>query len=251
MRANSLRSLRCWDAALEWKSWQFQAGGRFWFLIWLFSLPLLSISVIVLIGAIVDDSPPAEVYGVSLMIVGTASLAILLARLFGNFLNQEIQQQTLVSLCMLPKGRGEILRRLSVGLLPFLIAPVVCFFLGFLWLLLNEDRFFKDSWDFVREPWFWAILGWAVTTVHLGTLISVYFRHGGMLIAVAICWFIMPFMVGALFSILAFLIRAPGGTATEDFFRYLVPMVAIVVEVGICFLFQRLILRRIEDLAAR
>jgi len=249
-KANSLKSLRCWDAALEWKSWQFQAGGRFWFWMWLFNLPLLSIFVILLIGALVGEFPQSEVYGVSLMVVGTASLAILLARLFGSYLNQEIQQQTLVSLCMLPKGRGEILRRLSVGLLPFLIAPVVCFCLGFVWMMLTETRFLEDAFDFIREPWFWAVLGWVVVTVHLGTLISVYFRHGGMLIAVAICWFMLPFMLGALFSIIAFLIRAPGGL-DEAFFRYLVPMVAMVVQGGICFMFQRLILRRVEDLAAR
>jgi hypothetical protein len=254
-RTSSLKSLRCWDAALEWKSWQFHAGGLFWFWIWLFSLPLLSIFVIVVIGALVGDFPPGEVYGISLMLVGTAALVILLARLFGSFLNQEIQQQTLVSLCMLPRGRGEILRRLSVGLMPFMIAPVVCFSLGFMWMMLAEPYFLEHAFEWIREPWFWAILGWAVVTVHFGTLISVYFRHGGMLIAIACCWFILPFMMGAFFSILAvlfgFMFRGPGGDFAEHFFRYLVPMIAIVAEAAVCFVSQRLVLRRIEELAAR
>ena len=250
-KAGSLRSLRCWNAALEWKSWYFNAGGHFWFLVWLISLPVLSVGIVIFIGIMVGEVPPAEGYGIALMLVGTASFVILLARLFGNFLNREIHEQTLVSLCMLPRGRGEILIRLSLGMLPFTLPPVACFALGCLWMTFAENWFLRDVMEVVSEPWFWAGMGWVFVTVHLGTLISVYFRHGGMLIAVAVCWFVLPFMLGMLVGAVMFLARGIGGNGQEVFFRYLVPMVAMAAEVVVCILVQRLILRRVEELAAR
>ena len=170
-KTNSLRSLRCWDAALEWKSWQFIAGGSFWFWIWTISLPVMSVSLVVMISMMVGEFPPVEIYGVTMMVVGVAALAILLARLFGNLFNREIYDKTLVSLCMLPRARSLILWRMVAGVAPFLIAPVFCFGIGTLWMMACDSRVIINTFELLAEPWFWATLSWVVVTVHLGVLL--------------------------------------------------------------------------------
>jgi hypothetical protein len=248
-KTQALRSLRCWDGAMEWKSWQFIGGGQLWFWIWLIALPSLSVFVIIFISALVGEIPEAEVFGICMMMVGVGALAILLGRMFGNFLNREIFEQTLVSLCMLPEARGAIVRRLWFGLTPFLIPPVVCFGLGYLVMLATEPRFIRDTAELVFEPWFWATLSWVVVTVHLGVLLSVYLRHGGMLIAIAMCWILMPFLLGLMMAAFFAVLRV--GSVGEQFFQYFVPLVAMCVHAAICVVVQRLILARVEDIAAK
>ncbi len=251
-RVNSVQSRRSWEAALEWKSWQFEAGGRTWFWVWLVALPVVSISLVFSISVLVGDYLPAEVYAATLMTIGLATLALLMARLFGNVFNREIYQQTLVSLCMLPMSRAAILWRMALGLMPSVIPPVVCFGLGFVWMSFSEPGFLKEAFEVVIEPWLWAGLGWVAVTVHVGVLLSVYFRHGAMLIAVVLCLFVVPFMAGILINILAFtLFRGVGGRSEEAIFRYMVPIAAVVAEAVFCYVAQRLILNRVEEVAAK
>lgn len=248
-RTNIQRSLRCWDAAMEWKSWQFVAGGWFWFWVWMISLPVLSVTTVIAISAMVGEVPPAEAFGWTLIIIGTAGLAIQLGRLFGNVLNREIYDQTLVSLCMLPKKRGVILHRMILGVLPFLIPPLVCISLGFLWNAAAAPRFVVDTSELFAEPWFWASLSWVIVTVHLGTFLSVYFRHGGMLVAVAVCWFVMPFIGGMTIAAIATIFR--GGGPFQAIFQYVIPMFAILGNVVICIVLQKMTLRRVEEVAGK
>jgi hypothetical protein len=140
-----------------------------------------------------------------------------------------------------------MLRRMAVGVLPFAIPGIVCFTLGFLWMLAVEPGFDEDTADLIREPWFWASLSWALVTLHVGGLFSVWFRHGGMLVAFAVCCIIFPFMGGMLIAVLDTVFRG----AAEDFFQYGVPCSLIPVHVMICVVLQTMILRRVEELAAK
>ena len=247
-RTKSVRSMRCWDQALKWKSWQFLFGGRLKFIAWLLGLPVASIATVFVISISIGETASAEVYGGTLFGVGLAGVAILMAQLFGNMLNREIQQQTLVSLCTLPQSRASMLRGLALGLLPALVAPLFCFTLGWLLLAGSVSGWVLDTLHTVREPWFWVFCGWIIVTVHFGTLLSVYLRHGGMLIAVAIAWFAVPFTLGMSIALAATIFRgiASGG---ETFFRYVVPVLLIGAEVLICIAFQRMILHQVEELA--
>lgn len=241
---------RPWPAALEWRSWQFVGGGLVWFLVWLICLPVLSVSVILFISIAVDDMAPAEVYAGTMMFVGVAGLVLAMGRVYGFLLNREIFEQTLVSLCMLPISRSHLLRRMALGVLPFAIPPIVCFTLGFFWMLAVEPGFYKDTADILVEPWFWASLTWALVTCHVGVLFSIWFRHGGMLVAFAVCCIILPFMGGMLIATLGMVFRGVGG-ATEDFFQYVVPCFLIPAHFLICFGLQRMILKRVEELAGK
>ena len=252
MRMGLNRSIpwRTWDSAIEWKSFQFLAGGWFWFWTWMIGLPVVSISIIVVISILVGELAPAEAYGVTLMMAGTGGLIVLLARLFGSLLNREIYEQTLVSLLMLPRKSSVLLRQMSTGLLPFVMPPVVCFGLGYLWMLMSEPRFFEDTIELILEPWFWATLSWAVVTVFTGTLLSVYFRHGGMMVGMALCVFILPFMGGMLIAAFGGVVFGGIGAA-DDFFQYVVPVFLMMLHLAMCLAISRSILRRVEDLGAK
>ncbi|MEI6538397.1 MAG: hypothetical protein WCO86_02575, partial [Planctomycetota bacterium] len=99
-------------------------------------------------------------------------------------------------------------------------------------------------------------VGWLVMTVHLGTLLSVYLRHGAMLIAVAICYFVAPFLLTMTFAVLSMLLFRGGsgggsGGVTEALMRYLLPLGVIVAEAFGCVIIHRLIFHRVEELAGR
>ena len=251
-RTRGLRSLRCWDSALIWKSWQFLVGGWLWIAVWTTAMPLLSIGLVLGISILVSEKADAEVFGITLMFVGGAGFVILLARLFGHVLNREIYQQTLVSLCMLPKSRSKVVSELCFGLLPGLLAPLFCFGLGFVWMGAIEPSFVNDFLsDVVIEPWSWAMLGWLVMTVHVGTLLSVYLRHGAMLIAIAVCWVVVPFICGIMLGVFGMILRGTGSDGAEFLMRYLLPVGLMTGQVVVCVLIHRLILYRVEELAAK
>lgn len=249
LRRNMLSPLRSWDAAIAWKSWQFVAGGWFWFWMWMIGLPVASISIILVISILIGAFAPSEAFGVTLMMAGTGGLIVLLARLLGSLLNREIYEQTIVSLLMLPQKSSVLLRQMVTGLLPFVLPPIFCFGLGYLWMLMFEPRFFEDTIDLLLEPWFWATLSWAVFTLSLGTLLSVYLRHGGMMVGMAVCVFILPFMGGMMIAAFGMLFRGIG--ASGDFFQYVVPVFLLIGHVAACLVIQKLILRRVETVAAR
>ena len=250
-RTNGLLSLRCWDAALVWKSWQFQVGGWLWMLICVIGIPVFSVGIVVVISVLMDQSLDPEACCTTLIIVGVFSFLIMVARLFGRVLNQEIHQQTLASLCMLPKKRWTVISELYLGLLPGVIGPVISFGLGWIWLGILHIDVIENVAEVIIEPWFWAGLGWLAVTLHLGALLSVYMRHGGMLIAIAVCYFVVPFVGGILFSILGLIIGNIGNTAAEVILRYMFPLTLIVGELAACVAAHGLILRRIEALAGK
>ena len=253
-RTRGVHALRCWNTALTWKSWQFHVGGRLWIAVWTIVLPLISIATVPAICRLIGAPAEAEAYGTTLLTVGCVFFLGMLGRLFGNVLNCEIYQQTLVSLCMLPKSRSQVIRQLYLGLLPGLLAPLCCFGLGFVWLGFLDAGFIRFFTDAVVEPWSWAILGWLVMTVHLGTLLSVYLRHGAMLIAVAICYFVAPFLLTMTFAVLSMLLFwgwGGSGGVTEALMRYLLPLGVIVAEAFGCVIIHRLIFHRVEELAGR
>jgi ABC-type transport system involved in multi-copper enzyme maturation permease subunit len=253
-RKNADQAVRPWDKALAWKSWQLIGGGirRFW--MGIFLLPALCITIVFCIGLAVGDMAPGYVYGIVLMVGGIGAMAVMLARLFGTVLSSEVKDQTLVSLFLLPQSHRSIVFQSMRGLLPFLISPLVCFALGFFWTAIVDpsgDRavFVKESVEFMFQPWTWAMIGWAVTTVHLGTLLSVCFRHGGMMIAFVVCWIITPFLSGILMAMLAFGIRS--GPSFEDFAQYIFPLFLLAAEAFVCWQLQRMTLNRLELLAAK
>ena len=88
-------------------------------------------------------------------------------------------------------------------------------------------------------------------TVHVGTLLSVYLRHGAMLIAIAVCWVVVPFICGIMLGVFGMILRGTGSDGAEFLMRYLLPVGLMTGQVVVCVLIHRLILYRVEELAAK
>ncbi len=254
-RSRLRRSLRSWDAALAWKSWQFNFGGWLWFMLLSITLPILTVGIVLLISLIAGELASPVIYGILLIMTGIGGTIGILMNTFGKVLNREIYQQTLVSLCMLPHKRGTLLKQMYAGLLPALIPPVLCLLLGIFWTAIAETSFLQGFFETMIEPWFWFFVAWLLVTAHVGLLLSVNMRHGGMLVAVAVCCIILPFVLGMVLSLIGmvsgFLFRGTNQHLLEILFRYVLPLALIFGEVAICVLIHWLVLDRVEKLAGQ
>lgn len=254
-RSRLKKSLRSWNAALAWKSWQFNFGGWRWFLILTITLPVLTIGITLLISLIAGELLSPEFYGILLIVTGIGGTIGMLMSTFGKVLNREIYQQTLVSLCMLPHTRGTLLMRMYTGLLPALIPPLMCLLLGIFLTAVSDPSFLRSFFETAIEPWFWFVVAWLFVTAHVGLLLSVNMRYGGMLVAIALCCIIFPFVLGMVLSLigmmLSFLLRGANDQFLEAMFRYILPIVLIMGEVTVCGLIHKLVLDRVERVAGQ
>lgn len=242
------RMIRSWDAGLEWKSWQFTGGGVRWFTGLLIGLPVVSVLSIVGIQFAVGDTASPAMYAGTMMNVGIFGLLLYSGRTLGMILNREVLEKTLASLFLLPVRNGEIIRRLLMGVLPFLIPFAACALLGLLWLAVLEPYMLEGTVRVMVEPWVWATLSWVVVALHLGTYLSLHLRYGAMLIAMVICFFLLPFVMGIFLSILGLLMVFGFG---EIALRFLFPTALIVANLVICRVLQLRSLRRMEEIVAR
>lgn len=234
--------------ALIWKSSHFLLGGRKWLLVRLIGQPTLAIAAVVLIATLVQEWPEAIVFAIALMVVATAVLLVDLARNLGRVLNEEVFQQTLVSLKMLPITTPQLLLPLISGVLPVVFPPMACFGLGMLLLIIAEPRDAEDFLEVWLEPWFWHLFSWAALTLHLGVLLSLYMRYGGMILATAALWIAAPMLLITFIATIAFMLPSLD-RAAEDFMQYVVPLLLILLELGLCWGLQRMIVRRVDQVA--
>lgn len=244
-RKQSRRSLRAWDNAIFWKSWQYLSGGRRWWLIRAVGIPSATFGVVAGICVLTGTRLDRDVFAGSLMFAGAALFLTDLGRQLGRVLNEEVFQQTLASLCMIPRSVRQLLTPAILGVLPSMLPALCCFSGGLLWLAW-EDR--KDPTEILFEPWAWHVVAWLLVTLHLGVLLSTYLRHGGMLIAAALIWIGGP----VLFAMLAAAADAAGipmysGVLPDR----VVPCGLILTELAACWYLQRLTIRRVETLTAR
>lgn len=242
---------RVWNNALVWKSWHYLTGRWTWLVIRLVGLPILVMGIVTAFAWGFDMGLNDQDYALNLTIWGIVLFLITLASLFGRVFNQEIHGNTLTSLLMLPQRRPILLWSLVAGLLPALAATSVCALLGLGWLAATQHDFWSDLFDLMIEPWFYQMFTWVLVTIHLGVLLSVYVRYGGMLLSVALLWFGCPMLFGACMGMMAMSMRGGPGRAMEDFMEYVVPVCLMFFEVILCVVIQFQICRRIEALGGK
>ena len=64
-------------------------------------------------------------------------------------------------------------------------------------------------------------------------------------------YFAIPFLGGMVIGVLSMVLAGLGSNEAEFLFRYLLPLGVIVAEASVCVLIHRLILYRVEELAAK
>ena len=223
--------------ALVWKSWHHLTGGWRWFWLRLVGLPVLCTLIYVFASWSVDEQVTAEGLAIILMIVGAIAALLNLARLFGLVLNQELRENTLNGLLMLPRTRHRIVGALLGGLIPATVSVSSCFVLGLELQIWNEGLL--DLADLLEEPGFWHCFTWAVVTLILGLALSVRLRYGGLIIAIAVCWVLGPAMIGFCMALCWELTQIQPDE--ESIF-----LVLMMIEIGLCFFFWKMLIAALE-----
>lgn len=241
---------RPWKNAVMWKSWQHGTGGTIWLIARLVVAPVLIFGF----GFAFALFSTGELYTESLigwgLGLGIVFLLINIARLTGRVFNEEIHGKTLASLVMLPQPTSRTFWSLIQGLLPGILAASFTAVCGLLLLCgyIAAEGGLDDLAETFIQPWFWHFGSWVLVTAHVGLYLTTYVRYGGMLLAVALCWLIMPMVFGTTVGLFA---MASRGVFFAELMQYLFPMGLIVIELVACVLFQRAIHQRLIDLAGK
>ena len=241
---------RVWRNALQWKSWQLIAGGDLWFWLRLIALPLFVVLTICILMLVLADEIELEAVGWLSFVLGLFIFMINLFRLFGRVLNVEIHGKTLPALVMLPRSTARTIWDLVLGTIPSTLAGGSCAAFGFCTVLLvgmGRNGSILEIFEVLLEPWFWHFFSLLILTIHLGLLLTTYFRYGGMLVAVALV-FVGTILFSVTVAMFAFGFSGMGG---DDMVEYVLPLLLIMIEVALCVVLERAILSRMIELAAR
>ena len=234
--------------AVAWKSWRFLSGGWTWFFVRTVGAPVTVFLVSFLLTQIFGVSFDGWIVVIAALYIGLAFWLITTARMLGRCFSEEIHGDTLASLVMLPRRTGLTFWSLVKGVVPAILASSVTFFLClgllFLWMLSEGDL--GDFLEAFVQPWLWHFLSWVAVTAHLGVLLTTHLRFGGMLLAVAICWFGMPILCGMSFALVL-----SSGPNSVELYQYVIPIMLIIFEVFICAVLQRQIFDRLVMLAGK
>ncbi|MEZ6127423.1 MAG: ABC transporter permease subunit [Planctomycetaceae bacterium] len=238
---------RVWTDAAAWKSWEHLGGGWKWFGIRAVAGTLSCVTVSLILLLAIGSQMEWIALAWTTFVVGIAFLLINVCRLGGQVFNSEIHQKTLASLAMLPQPLGKTLRSTVFGLFPAVVASAIAVILsgGCLLLYAAAQGDLDEVFEVFVEPWFLHLFSWILLTLHVGVLLSTHFRHGGMLVAVALLWLAAPIFCGMSVGVLA--MTGVG----EDLFRFLLPMTMILGELVGCIVIQRSIVRRLQQLAGQ
>ena len=185
--------------------------------------------------------------GMTMLLIGLVTVIANAAIIFGRLYNAEVQERTLSTLIMLPCSTKSLALRSTLGILPSIVASGSCLLCGLTMLLMANERitpFESNNW-FI-EPWFYQAVVWAAATVHLGLLLSIRLRYGGMLLAIVGLWIVFPLMMGNCINVLSMGFNGPG---TEFYFRYVFPLKLILITVPFCVWLHFRILRTLETVA--
>ncbi len=233
--------------ALMWKSWRLLSGGWFWLIGRLVGFPLAVIGIVIVVAWGVDVTPAPEAFWGALLGAGVVlfvgHFAILLERVFTT----EVQQKTLSSLLMLPVSRKSLCAQLIVGLVPAIMASLSSLVCGLVVMLATESRLQQWIDDRLMSPWLCTVFLMLASTLLFGLYLSLQLRQGGMLVAILLLWFLGPFTVGLLFSLLSVAVGSRQMIGVSE----TTALVALtIVQVLFCVWMYRLLIRRFNDIGA-
>lgn len=221
---------RAWDRALEWKTWHVLTGGSRWALIRAVVGTVLSFGIVSVVVVLIEGKLEFEAIFVGSFWVAVVIFLLSVGRMVGRVFQTEIQQKTLSTLVMLPNPARQTFLSVLKGLLPGMLAsfvPVVIGFVAMMMVLTQHTNSLNNIFEILGEPWAWHVFSWALSTLALATYLSTRVRHGALLIAIGLLWFIGPMF----FGIFAGLVIDPVfGSGSFDFFRYVIPLGLIFVE---------------------
>lgn len=229
---------RPWGSALAWKDFYFISGG-------MKMVVLRSIGYFALIGGLTllfswgnPGGPGLEmIWGgvamTTMLIFGALELGLVASRVY----REEVKNNTLPLLMMLPVSAGRIALSKAASAGPVII-PTVCFFL--LGALFDANDFARAFKNVVTSWAGWYAIAVFVVFLHLAAYLSLIVKWGALPLAVFAIFFVHMF--GSL--MLAVLAWAPQ-REEPTFFMLTVAAIAVI------FVLARAIPRRLRALAGR
>ena len=234
---------RAWSNALAWKDFNFLAGGFLFLLLKFFGYGLLLI-VMVVINHFTNgpsvDPVRAEDFGMHAGVVLT--LLIIEASLSASRLfHDEVRDQTLVSLLILPQSIGAIAYSKLAGCLLGLVPALAWLVLDLILAVDRPEEFLEAA----LHPGVWIATLVLSVFLHLTVLLSLFVKWGALPLALFIT-LITNYCCPLLWLPLVFL-----GMAGDDSMNAVLLLIVGVIHVIWAFLMQMLIHARIYELGTK
>jgi len=242
------KTLRVSGQALTWKSWRWLAGGWTWFWFRLLGIPAIVTTASLGIAWAMGESLPLWVLGMILMLFGVVAFVCNFAISLDRLFTTEIQQKTLSSLLQLPISRNALCGQMTLGLVPSIVASMSCLIFGIVLLLWVEPKAVEAAKYAVASGWPYLIAALLATTLYLGLLLSVRMRFGGMLVAIALMWFVFPIVINSLMAIASLAFRP---AAIGRWSQTTLPFVLIALQIPAYIWLHRALLSSLDKAGAR
>lgn len=181
---------RCWAWPMAWREFHFVAGG--WTLVTskFFFYPAIALGVMAIAssGSMSFRQVWAQMAGPLFMTIGMAGMLLETAGFGGKLFGAEVHTGTIQELMTLPLSIAKIGYTKLAGVAITLTPAATMFMVGMKLApdAASEFRSTLFSGDGLLLTVFYLFF------VHLGTLLSVHFRVGGVLLAFLGCWLILP-----------------------------------------------------------
>ncbi|MHC4994033.1 MAG: ABC transporter permease [Planctomycetota bacterium] len=230
---------RAWGNAIEWQGFHFAAGG-YWgagfrflglgalFALWVFFEYWTS-------GGTFDGRFDFDEIGGATMLSAlfvAGAHAVLLA---GSLFQDEVRDQTLSSLALLPVSMGQIAYAKLRGALLALAPCLIWFGVG---VALNPEDFFDILEDLLTEVGGWYLISTVVFYLHVVAILSLYARRGAAALAFGL--YVLGAFVFGMFVALSNINAVEGLFVMVTFFQFL----------GCCVI-HPWIANRLKELAAQ
>ncbi len=168
-------------AALVAKDLHFCCGGRFMMLLKPLVLLLVEGLFLLLLHVLGNLDPiHAWMLGDNLMVIAAIWLPLELAIHLSRLFSQEIREQTLSSLCLIPCSTGMIATAKLLAALRALVPVAAILVVG---IVLSPSDFARALGNLVEDTGFWMLIGTIILFLNLTVLYSLLLRRGALLAA--------------------------------------------------------------------
>ncbi len=232
---------RAWALPLVWKDFQFVAGG-FRFAAVKFTGYVLLFAAIVY-GCLQSKLSWVEttsLYATVMVWAVAIEASILASRIF----HDEIRLQTMSSLMMLPRNLSWVGYSKALGCLVGLVPSIICLCVSTL-LLPGLDL--KIVFQFAISPVTWGAVLLFVVFLHLVALLSLFVKWGALPLG-----FVMMAPIMTCCPVLQLIFMISNRRETQDLFSSLIGTGVVWTLMGlVCFVFQMMIVARLQEIGSR
>lgn len=241
---------RAWDNAIAWKEFFFTVGGTVGFIA--SSLLLIFFVAAGILAASFQSQVKIEDVGTGLLIIGLVFFILKCVYMSSTIFNREMEEKTYSLLSLLPISIGKIAYSKILGGSLFLLPSIITIFIGILFAtdFLENLQLNTELIGFVS-----VVLSGLVEFVfylYLVTFFSLRVRYGGFVVALLL-FFVINIglgIPGLMISMISFIPFGIFGNSATGIFFIINSLITIGIYSFAIIFTNRLIIKRLEELAA-